>query len=105
MVALVLLLLPALYLACYLILVVPPGANRSPRGPEFWRYNCPGFRPSVLQLSTPGTRNVTAAELIDQDFGGEVDVVYEYRWGGRRAAWFFWPLEQFDRRIRSAGSQ
>ena len=23
-----------------------------------------------------------------------------YRWGGMRAAWFFYPLEQVDRRLR-----
>jgi hypothetical protein len=23
-----------------------------------------------------------------------------YRYGGERAAWFFWPLEQIDRRVR-----
>jgi hypothetical protein len=94
----VLLLLPLLYVGAYLALVVPPGANPPWNDAEFWKFNSPGFRMMrVLHL-----KSFASAELINEDFGGEGPYVpiYYYRWGGRRTAWFFWPVEQLDRRVR-----
>lgn len=95
-VAIAILILPVLYVGSYLVLVVPPHAVTSDS--EFWRFNRFGAPPSG---PIPGTRDVMSAELINQDFGGEQDELgNHYRWGGARAAWFFWPLEQIDRYLR-----
>jgi hypothetical protein len=61
-VAIVLLLLPLLYVGSYLAMVVPSGDG--------------GIR-------IPG--------LAGDEY---------YRFGGERAAWYFWPLEQIDRKVR-----
>lgn len=100
-VAVAILLLPILYIVSYLALVVPPTAALAtrPRGPKFWQFNQPGFAPA-RRIPVADTRGVASVALINQDFGGED--TYYYRWGGKHAPRFFWPLEQFDRRVRVA---
>jgi hypothetical protein len=69
-IAAVLLLLPALYVGSFYILV-QPGKIRMAKTVK--------VTPSLYRSG----------------------VIYEtYRYGGEQAAWFFWPLEQFDRRLR-----
>lgn len=63
--AVVLLLVPVLYVGSYLALVRPP-AN--------WF------------VASPGVSTMMPA--------------HNYRYGGERSAWFFWPLEQIDRKLR-----
>jgi hypothetical protein len=73
--AIVLLLLPVLYVGSYLALVIPRGTFvASPSGSTFTDF-----------ADGRGTRSA--------------DFVY-FRWGSRVAQRFFWPLEQIDRKVR-----
>ena len=69
-IAIVLLVLPVLYLGSYFALVVPQGFRTAP-------YEGPG----------------AMFAMIDAPF-------QHYRYGGRSAELYFWPLELIDRKVR-----
>jgi hypothetical protein len=69
-IAAILLLLPVLYVGSYLTLIIPGGVMCEP-GPEV---KCQGRGPYFFRKI--------------------------YRVGDQRSEWFFWPLEQIDRRLR-----
>lgn len=101
-IAIAILLLPLLYIGSYFALVIPPSATRAskPTDPRFWEFNSFGAAPAG-HARLRKLRLVTSAELINQDFSGEdVELRNDYRWGQPHALWFFWPVEQIDRRLR-----
>ena len=69
-IAAILLLLPVLYVGSYLALVVPPG-----------RY---------VSRTVGSANNRPSTEIFFE----------KYRFGGEWARWFYWPLEQIDRKVR-----
>jgi hypothetical protein len=78
-IAIVLLLLPVLYVGSYLALVTPSGTIT-------------GFRQATAQEHfDAGLR--TSSTLI-------LPVEYSYRYGGNWSERIFWPLQQIDRRVR-----
>jgi len=67
----------ALYIASYFVVVRPQGGYFNNQG--------------VIKEPWPGL-----------PAGSSFNTFCHYRWGGERAAWFFYPLEQIDRTIRPA---
>jgi hypothetical protein len=83
-IAIVLLLLPVLYVSSYLALVVPGGYSGPPRQIA--------VNPSQQHI-IPGLNDAFPTHAFEFD-------LRIYRFGGKRLEWFFWPLEQIDRKAR-----
>jgi hypothetical protein len=86
-IAAVLLLLPVLYVGSYLALVVPGGFDATPPIPRG-------------TVAVPTTATELRRARFQTRSGVQQIVIHRYRLGGRRAEWFFWPLEQIDRLLR-----
>jgi hypothetical protein len=70
-IAVILLLLPVLYVLSYLALVVPAGTSRS-----------------------------LGIAVVNGQTYRQISVAEHYRWQAEKAAIVFWPLEQMDRKLR-----